>query len=457
MSSTDTTLSVPAMQVAAELGGVLDNADYESLAYVGDLDLLATIEQVVHRQAQLYAFLLAGLAEVERRDAAVAQHGVVTATWLASATNAFSFRDSRRLVEQAVALDRRFATTDTALRAGRVSPDQADAMVRTLTNLPPELSTDEVERAEVTLLGMAETYGPRELRLLTNHLVDVVAPQVGEAKLEESLRKQEADAQRDRYLFADDDHHGSLVIRGKLPILDGHELLVVIDALAKKPRTGDDEADEPCAAASWSARRADALLDIARAYSGTHELPALGGEVARVVMTTEYDAVTGALGRATLDDGTRLTAEQARLFACRAGSVLPVMFGGPGVALDVVRATRLFTGSLRRALNLRDRGCAFPGCDRPPALCDAHHIVPWWQSHRTSLDNGVLLCRYHHRLVEPDPGRPPDGQWQVSLDAVGNPRFRPPGWIDARRTARQHHRYLRSTRPPEGTSHPKRT
>lgn len=266
------------------------------------------------------------------------------------------------------------------------------------------------------------------------------------------------------FLFAADDHHGSLVIRGKVPILDGHELLVVIDALAKKPRTGDDGADdEQCSAPSWSARRADALLDIARAYSGTHELPALGGEVARVVMTTEYDAVTGVLGRATLDDGTRLTAEQARLFACRAGSVLPVMFGGPGVALDVVKATRLFTGSLRRAMNLRDRGCAFPGCDRPPALCDAHHIVPWWQSHRTSLDNGVLLCRHHHRLVEPDPGRPPDGQWQVDLDTLGNPRFRPPGWIDTRRTARQHHRYLRTApdtrrnKPPEGTSHPKRT
>ena len=198
MSSTTTTVSVPAMQVPAELGRVLDSADYESLAYVGDLDLLATIEQIVHRQAQLQALLLAGLAEVERRDAAVAQHGVVTPTWLAGATNAFSFRDSKRLVEQAVALDRRFVTTDTAMRAGRVSPDQADAMVRTLTNLPPELSTDEVESAEATMLGLAETYGPQELRQLTNHLVDVVAPQVGEAKLAESLRKQEADAQRDR-------------------------------------------------------------------------------------------------------------------------------------------------------------------------------------------------------------------------------------------------------------------
>lgn len=33
----------------------------------------------------------------------------------------------------------------------------------------------------------------------------------------------------------------------------------------------------------------------------------------------------------------------------------------------------------------RDRGCVFPGCDRGPAQCEAHHIHPWWAAGPTSL------------------------------------------------------------------------
>jgi hypothetical protein len=39
--------------------------------------------------------------------------------------------------------------------------------------------------------------------------------------------------------------------------------------------------------------------------------------------------------------------------------------------LDVGRTRRLFVGALRHALELRDGGCAFPGCDRPPRWCQA--------------------------------------------------------------------------------------
>ncbi|MFZ0178952.1 MAG: HNH endonuclease signature motif containing protein, partial [Candidatus Dormiibacterota bacterium] len=50
------------------------------------------------------------------------------------------------------------------------------------------------------------------------------------------------------------------------------------------------------------------------------------------------------------------------------------------------------------ALNLRDQGCRFPGCDRPPAWTDGHHIIHWPDG-PTELDNLVSLCRPHHRAV----------------------------------------------------------
>ncbi len=70
-----------------------------------------------------------------------------------------------------------------------------------------------------------------------------------------------------------------------------------------------------------------------------------------------------------------------------------------GELLDMGRRRRLFTRVQRRALIYRDRGCVFPGCDRPAKFCDAHHIKPWEDGGLTDLVNGVLLCRRHHTLV----------------------------------------------------------
>jgi hypothetical protein len=55
--------------------------------------------------------------------------------------------------------------------------------------------------------------------------------------------------------------------------------------------------------------------------------------------------------------------------------------------------------SARRAVIVRDRHCRFPGCDRPPSWCDAHHVRHWDKGGPTALHNLVLLCRRHHRLI----------------------------------------------------------
>ena len=70
-----------------------------------------------------------------------------------------------------------------------------------------------------------------------------------------------------------------------------------------------------------------------------------------------------------------------------------------GQPLDYNRAQRRFTTRQRRALVVRDGGCVFPGCDRKPKWCDAHHLKPWEDDGPTNLDNGCLLCRRHHNLI----------------------------------------------------------
>ena len=80
--------------------------------------------------------------------------------------------------------------------------------------------------------------------------------------------------------------------------------------------------------------------------------------------------------------------------------MIPAVLGGRGELLDLGRRRRRFTRAQRIALAERDGGCAHPDCDRPPAYTQAHHIE-WWNRHRgpTDLDNGVLMCSFHHHLV----------------------------------------------------------
>ena len=95
-------------------------------------------------------------------------------------------------------------------------------------------------------------------------------------------------------------------------------------------------------------------------------------------------------------DGLRVSAETARRMACDAGAVV-MSHAADGATLDVGRKTRTIPPALRRALQTRDHGCRFPGCNA--RRCDAHHVRHWADGGRTRLDNLVLLCRRHHRAV----------------------------------------------------------
>ncbi|WP_432417593.1 DUF222 domain-containing protein [Actinoplanes solisilvae] len=133
---------------------------------------------------------------------------------------------------------------------------------------------------------------------------------------------------------------------------------------------------------------------------------------------------TGALSSGITDTGIRLSASTVRRLACEA-RILPAVLGGHSQVLDLGRSRRLARGALRRALHIRDRGCAFPDCDRPPRWTDVHHLVSWINGGLTCLDNTVLLCRAHHRLIHH-----PTAGWQVRLGADGHPVFIPPSSID---------------------------
>jgi len=153
------------------------------------------------------------------------------------------------------------------------------------------------------------------------------------------------------------------------------------------------------------------------AVGGMRDLPISGTRAARYRVVLHVDQATldehGEPGCSELDDGLRVSPETSRRLACDAGLVR-VTHAPDGSVLDVGRRTRTIPPALRRALEVRDRGCRFPGCHM--RFCDAHHVRHWADGGETSLVNTVLLCAYHHTLVH-------EGGWRVMWDREGRPVF----------------------------------
>ena len=171
-----------------------------------------------------------------------------------------------------------------------------------------------------------------------------------------------------------------------------------------------------------AARRADALVDVCQLALRTGELPATGGQPAQLNVTIDLDALQRDVAIGQLDTGALLTPAATRRIACHA-AILPAILDGASVPIDVGRTRRPFTGATRTAILLRDGGCAFPGCERPPRWTDIHHILFWSEGGPTDRDNGVALCRHHHRLIHTT-------DWTIRLGPDRHPEFIPPRHID---------------------------
>ena len=105
------------------------------------------------------------------------------------------------------------------------------------------------------------------------------------------------------------------------------------------------------------------------------------------------------------------TATATRI-ACNSG-IIPIEFDTDGRVTNVGRDQRLHTQRQRIGLAARDGGCTVDGCDRPPGWTEAHHIDEWLK-HRgeTSIERGILLCRYHHMLLH-------NNGWTITEDSIG--------------------------------------
>ncbi|WNV86161.1 DUF222 domain-containing protein [Umezawaea sp. Da 62-37] len=169
----------------------------------------------------------------------------------------------------------------------------------------------------------------------------------------------------------------ALEFSGWLGAEQGELLRALIGPLAK-PHAADPAGPDT---RTLPERQGDALADVLNLASRSRDLPIEAGERPHVTVTVDYKTLVSGVGTATLGDSSVISAGEARRIACTAG-IIPAVLGERSEVLDIGRMSRRLTPHLRRALHLRDGGCAFPMCDRPPNWADAHHIREWHRSGR---------------------------------------------------------------------------
>jgi hypothetical protein len=207
------------------------------------------------------------------------------------------------------------------------------------------------------------------------------------------------------------DEDGSLYLRARLAAEDGTLLVKALDAARERiverrreersaaAAAGEDPTSAVSATVAFDPPRSigvEALVEVAGmslAASGEHRV-----ERAQLVVHVDADALASdGRGRSELEDGPVVSTETARRLGCDAELVTQVE--RDGFPVSVGRKRRTVTPALRRLLEARDRDvCCFPGCERRRHL-QAHHRRHWAQGGETSLENLVLLCFHHHRLV----------------------------------------------------------
>ena len=370
------------------------------------------------------------LAEADQADAAPRAAGTPTSSWLGIEQN-LSKREAAGALHRARELDQHPLVGDAAL-GGRIGTGQARAITKVLDGLAPQLTAAQQSDAEQVLVGLADSMDADQLARSAGRVLEQVAPANANELREERQQRQSEAAQRSRSLrfFRDG---GSVRFDGSLPRIEAEAWMTLLDAHAESLRRSALEERDPLAPTlSPEQRRADALVAMIHRHQVTRQAPTSGGDRPRVLVKLDLDALRrDAAGAGLIADGEELSAAELRQLCCDA-ELVPAVLGGPSEVLDVGRERRLVTPAIRAALSLRDGGCAFPTCRTRDAVCEAHHIAPWWAGGVTALSNLVLLCHHHHALVEPARYGVRD-QWEVRIALDGVPEFVPPSRMDANR------------------------
>jgi hypothetical protein len=360
-------------------------------------DLIREIDAEHARLAAGHHRLLRLVAEVDRRETWRGEGARDTAHWLSMRYGVSQWK-ARRWIAAAHALES-LPRVSEALVSGELHVDKVVELTR--------FAAPETE-SRLVLWATGVSCGAIRRR------ADVVA-----------LRSPEDAEQVERARFLSwwtFDEGRRFGLEGELPSAHGAIVAKMVDSLAADLPVMPEERGTP----HIDARRADALVALcsARTADDPHQ------DRATLVVHAVLGPRSGDLSEGRLEDGSAISAGAARRLACNA-RIQAVIEDESGTPVWLGRITREPPPWMLRQLRYRDGECRFPGCGSR-RFTQAHHIVWWERAGRTDLDNLMLICTFHHRLVH-------EYGWRVQREPDGST-----SWF--RRDGR---RYRAGPSPPE--------
>jgi hypothetical protein len=296
------------------------------------------------------------IATTCRMDHGVARHYVELARTLS------------RLQEVAAA----YAAGDLSLRHVRVFADAYS-----------KKRAEALAAAEPPLVDAALEQTPKQLAATVRYATDAIDGDGG--------AESDADEFDDRRLYLSKTFRGRGDMRGNCDPVSFDIIEAALQAEMGRDRQAADER-------TTRARRMDALTNLCRHALDRGELGESHGVQPHVSAVVHLDENGGIVdqARAEFSRGGHLSANLLELLLCDC-TLSRIIVAGESEILDVGRATPITTPAQWKALVVRDRHCQAPGCNRPPADCQSHHVQHWTRGGRTDLNNLQLLCWYHHR------------------------------------------------------------
>ena len=368
---------------------------------VGDGELLTLTTEVERVGRLVDALRTSAAAEISRRsdralghDGLASRQGHRTPSALLASLTLVSGRQADRRARVAQ-LAHPLPELAAAVADGSIGIDAAESIASALAPLA-SVGSDDLG----ALLRLAATRPADEV---------AVAAKATRDRLDAlGVEQRERDLRAQRYLRFGRESEGMVPLHGLLPPEEAGVVQAIFHARTSIRRTvsftdPENQVERSLDDRTMDQRRADTLVEICRVAAGTLSADAastpLSNGAGTVVVTIDHKTLLAELGAARIEGvADSISASSARRIACDA-HILPMVLGGASLPLDFGQSRRLFSAAQRKALALRDRGCAAPGCDVPPGWTQAHHITPWSRGGPSDLKNGILLCSFHHHQV----------------------------------------------------------
>jgi hypothetical protein len=432
ISAPSVVVSRPVALVAlvAEAGRLLEQAAAVAVDSWDDGGLAGAVAGVARLESRAAALRMSLSAEADRRHVAEQTAETGTDAWVARLTGSTREQAASGLRIAALLSDK-YAATRVAFAAGDLRVDQVRVIVNAAEQAPVEATPEQVQQAEVWLVGKATGTGNRggrpmdatRLRQTSRRMFACVDWELAGRHEAILLGRETRSAEAETYLALHDNGDGSYSGRFRIPELHGHLLKSALDRLTAPRRLGrdrngdlvhDDSALGHSNGASIYETQGAAWCELIE-HLPTQGWAGHGGNGCEVLVKVDLDTLITGLGAAGLDTAIAITAGEARRLACNAGLV-PAVLDGKSMPLDLGRSRRLHSKTQRRALALIHDTCAITGCTRPFAWCEIHHRLSWAHDGPTDLDNGLPLCGHHHRRAHDTRfhlHQRPDGDWTL--------------------------------------------